>query len=371
MTFFSIVVRGLTRRPVRTGLTLVGISIGIAAVVALVGISRGFEKSWETGLKARGTDIVVSKMGSSLAPKPFSDAVADWIVKLPHVAAISSQFVELLSIESSQMMLLSGRQWEGYAWKNLKLISGRMPLNAKEQAVVLGQTAAEVLKKKLGDPLQIEAAELTVVGIVDGGAVVENGSAILALPLLQEIMGEESRINVIDVRVTPGTSEAEMKQLCTEIVRVAPDVTAMAAGEHLSNSQSFRMVKAMSWGTSLLAVLVGVLGVMNTMLMTIFERKQEISVLLALGWKPSRIVRMVLWESALLGLLGGIAGVLVGVAGIKLLQETEAMRGLLEPDLGIGLLLTSIVIAVVVGVMSGLYPAWRSSRITPALALQG
>ena len=235
----------------------------------------------------------------------------------------------------------------------------------------LGQTAAEVLKKKLGDPLQIEAAELTVVGIVDGGAVVENGSAILALPLLQEIMGEQGRINVIDVRVTPGTSEAEMKQLCAEIVRSAPDVTAMAAGEHLSNSQSFRMVKAMSWGTSLLAVLVGVLGVMNTMLMTVFERKQEISVLLALGWKPSRIVRMVLWESALLGFLGGIAGVLIGVAGIKLLQETEAMRGLLEPDLGIGLLLTSIVIAVVVGVMSGLYPAWRSSRITPALALQG
>ena len=149
MTFFSIVVRGLTRRPVRTGLTLVGISIGIAAVVALVGISRGFEKSWETGLKARGTDIVVSKMGSSLAPKPFSDEVAASIVKLPHVAAISSQFVELLSIESSQMMMLSGRQWDGYAWKNLKLISGRMPLDDKEQAVVLGQTAAEVLKKKI------------------------------------------------------------------------------------------------------------------------------------------------------------------------------------------------------------------------------
>ena len=75
MTFFTVVVRGLMRRRVRTGLTLVGISIGIAAVVALVGISRGFEKSWEIGLSARGTDVVVSNMRTSLTPKPFSASV--------------------------------------------------------------------------------------------------------------------------------------------------------------------------------------------------------------------------------------------------------------------------------------------------------
>jgi putative ABC transport system permease protein len=131
------------------------------------------------------------------------------------------------------------------------------------------------------------------------------------------------------------------------------------------------MISAMSWGTSLLAVLVGVLGVMNTMLMTVFERKQEISVLLAIGWKRSRIVRMILWESAMLGLFGGIVGVLMGVIGVKLLQETPAIRGLLEPDLSVNLMILSVVIAVVVGVVSGLYPAWRSSRLSPSLALHG
>jgi hypothetical protein len=87
MTFFTIVVRGLLRRPVRTGLTLVGISIGIAAVVALVGISRGFEASWATGMKVRGTDIVVSNMGNALAPKPFSSEVRDRIALLARSAA--------------------------------------------------------------------------------------------------------------------------------------------------------------------------------------------------------------------------------------------------------------------------------------------
>ena len=71
MTMFTIVTRGLLRRPMRTSLTLLGISIGIAAVVALVGIASGFQRSWEVGLKVRGTDIVVSNMNTSLTPKPF------------------------------------------------------------------------------------------------------------------------------------------------------------------------------------------------------------------------------------------------------------------------------------------------------------
>jgi putative ABC transport system permease protein len=371
MTFLTVVVRGLMRRPVRTGLTLVGISIGIAAVVALVGMSRGFEKSWVTGLKARGTDVVVSNLGSALTPKPFSASVRDRIVHLPHVAATCSILVELMSVEDSPMMMVSAREWEGFGWKNIKLLSGRLPRDGSEPAVVLGQTAADVLKKKVGDPIQIETTELTVVGIVDGGSVMENGSAILSLALFQEITGNQGKINVIDIRVTPGTSEEEMKSLCAQITSLIPEARAMVAGEHVRNSQGYRIIRAMSWGTSLLAVLVGVLGVMNTMLMTVFERTHEICVLLALGWKRGRIVRMVLWESALLGLLGGVAGVLIGAIGVRVLETAPAVRGLLESDLSVSLLLISVAIAVAVGVLSGIYPAWRSSRLTPSLALQG
>jgi putative ABC transport system permease protein len=121
----------------------------------------------------------------------------------------------------------------------------------------------------------------------------------------------------------------------------------------------------------LLAVLVGVLGVMHTMLMTVFERTQEICILLALGWKRSRIVRMVLYESALLGFLGGIVGALLGAVTVKVLHATPALRGLLEPDLSLGLLSMAVGIAVLVGVVSGLYPAWRSSRLTPGPILRG
>ena len=371
MTFFTIVIRGLLRRPVRTGLTLVGISIGIAAVVALVGISRGFEQSWAAGMKARGTDIVVSNMGSALAPKPFATTVRDHIASVPGVAATCSIFVDMTSIEDSPMMILSAREWGGFSWQNIKLLTGRMPHDATEPAVVLGQTAAEVLKKKVGDSLQLESEELKVVGIVDGGALVENGSVILSLSLFQKITGNEGKINIVDIRATPGMSEDEVRRLCAQINARVPEARAMVAGEHVGNSQAYRFISAMSWGTSLLAVIVGVLGVMNTMLMTVFERKQEISILLAIGWRRRRVIRMVLWESALLGLLGGIGGVLIGAIGVKAMETLPAIHGLLEPDLSFGLMISSVSIAVIVGVVSGLYPAWRSSRLTPSLAMQG
>src|SRR5262249_42093273 len=126
-----------------------------------------------------------------------------------------------------------------------------------------------------------------------------------------------------------------------------------------------------SWGTSLLAVLVGVFGVMNTMLMTVFERKQEIAILLAIGWQRARIIRMVLLESAMLGLLGGIVGMGLGVLGVKLLETAPAIRGLLKPELSVQIMGLSLVIAIIAGVLSGIYPAWRSSRLSPSLAIQG
>jgi putative ABC transport system permease protein len=371
MTFFDVIARGLKRRPIRTGLTLLGIAVGIAAVVALIGLSRGLVTSWTAGMKSRGTDIVVHNMRGSLTPKPFPAATRDRIARLPGVAATCMILVDLMSVENAELMIVSGREWGCFAWENLKLVSGRMPKDQMERAVLLGTTAADVLKKKVGDTVQIETEELTVVGIVEGGAFVENGSIILSLPLLQQITGNQDKISAIDVRVAAGTNDAGTRRLCEEMSRLIPEAHAEPAGEHLAHTEGYRVISAMSWGTSLLAILVGVLGVTNTMLMSVFERKQEIAILLALGWKRSRIVRMILWESAMLGLLGGIIGVGLGVIGVRLMQAAPAIRGLLQPDLSFNLIVMAVTIAVCVGVLSGFYPAWRSSRLTPSLALHG
>jgi len=218
--------------------------------------------------------------------------------------------------------------------------------------------------------VQIEIEELPVVGIVDGRAVVENGAIMLSLEVLQEVTGNPGKINFIDVRVTPNSSKEDVSRLCEQIKEIFPNGRAMVASEVVSTSQGFRIARAMSWSTSLLAIIVGILGVMNTMLMTVFERTHEIGILLAVGWKPRRVVYMVLCESALLGLLGGMVGVALGALGIWALEHTTGIRGMLEPDLSPKLLLISVAIAVVVGVISGVYPGWRGSRLSPSLALQ-
>ena len=371
MTFFTIVVRSLTRRPVRTGLTLVGISIGIAAVVGLVGLASGYEKSMQKQLDAIGIDVVVSNMSGGFLPKVFDASLQTRIARLPKVAQTSNVLMQMQSVEDAPMMMVSGREWGGFTWDKVTLIEGRMPRDGAEHVVLLGRMAAEVLKKKVGDKVQIEAEELPVVGIIDGRAVVENGAIMLSLQVLQEVTGNEGKANFVDVRVAPKTTKAEVNQLCEEIKKIFPEGRAMVANEVVGSSQGFRIARAMSWSTSFLAITVGVLGVMNTMLMTVFERTHEIGILLAVGWKRRRIVYMILSESALLGLLGGLVGVGLGALGIKILENTTGVRGMLEPDLSPQLLLTSVAIAIVVGVVSGLYPGWRSSRLSPSIALHG
>ncbi len=371
MTFLTVVVRGLLRRPVRTSLTLLGISIGIGAVVALVGLASGYEKSITKQLDTIGIDIVVSNMSGGIMPKVFDESLQDKIAALPNVAEITSVLMQMQSIEDAPMMMVSGREWGGFTWDKLRLVEGRMPKDAEEQVVVLGTMAAEILEKKVGDTVTIEVDDLPVVGIVDGGSVVENGAILLPLKVMQLVTANEGKVNFVDIRVPPGTTQEQVNELCAQVKEIFPEGRAMPAQEVVGTSQGFRVARAMSWSTSMLAIFVGVLGVMNTMLMTVFERTHEIGILLAVGWKKRRIMLMVLCESALLGFFGGLVGVTLGAAGIKIMEQTTHVRGMLQPDLSAELLLSAVAIAVVVGVISGLYPGWRSSRLSPSIALHG
>jgi putative ABC transport system permease protein len=251
---------------------------------------------------------VINNRTGGLTPKPFDASIRDQIAKLPKIVGTCNILVEITSVEDSDLMILSGREWGSFCWDNLELVSGRMPRDGAEEVVVLGQTAADVLKKKVGDPIQLETKQLKVVGIVKGGAIVEDGAVILSLPILQTIMATPNQINAIDVRVAPGTSQQQIRELAELVQRQFPEVHAVTISEHLSHSEGFQLIQAMSWGTSILAIVVGVLGVMNTMLMSVFERTHEISVLLALGWTRGRIIRMILYEAAMLGFLGGVVG---------------------------------------------------------------
>src|SRR5882724_1455721 len=124
MTFLNVVTRGLWRRPIRTGLTLLGIAVGIAAVVTLIGMSRGFITSWTAGMKSRGTAIVLPNMRGSLTPPPFPPPTRDRIGHRPGVAGSCNILVDLVSVESAELRIVAGREWGGCGWDDVKLVSG-------------------------------------------------------------------------------------------------------------------------------------------------------------------------------------------------------------------------------------------------------
>jgi putative ABC transport system permease protein len=278
--------------------------------------------------------------------------------------------VQILGVEESPSTIVSGWEPGTAAWKHLKIISGQWPpADAKNQAFV-GVIAAETLGKKPGDTIQIETEEFTVCAIVSSSAFAENGAVMLMLPDMQRLTSSENMVNFFDVWVQPNTPPQEVEKLQKLIKEKFDGLTAFSPGDVASSNAGIEIAKAMSIGTSLLALIVGAVGVMNTILMSVFERIQEIGVLLAIGWRRVRILKLILMESIVLSFAGGIVGCALGVVAVWILQATPWIHGKIESDFSASLLGLAMLVALAVGTFGGLYPAWIGSRMSPANALR-
>ena len=354
----------------RSLLTVIGIAIGVGAVVALASIAWGFQKSWEQAYTLRGTDLIITKISSrNPLPEPFSDQILADVLAMSHVQEAAGLLSDMVSIEDSPTVMVFGWQTKSFVWDHLKLTAGRWPAGDDDKAVVLGTVAAEVLKKTIGSTVQIESTEFTVCGIFESSALVENAAVILPLRQLQEATERQGRINFLNLKLKPGTKPEEIDYLRATIKERFPSYKAFAAGEVAQNNTAIQMAKAMSWGTSIIALVVGAVGVTNTVLMSVFERTHEIGILLAIGWRRVRILRMILFESMLLSLVGGIVGIGFGFVTVTILQNTPVMRGKIEGYISGELLGVAILIALALGILGGLYPAYRGSRLHPREAL--
>ncbi|MCI0475918.1 MAG: FtsX-like permease family protein, partial [Anaerolineales bacterium] len=138
----------------------------------------------------------------------------------------------------------------------------------------------------------------------------------------------------------------------------------------MDDQQETQMLRAMGWFISLLAVLGGGLGMMNTMLMSVFERTREIGVLRALGWRRGRILQMILGEALLLCVVGGAFGIGLGAWLTHALNQVPALAGMLDAAITPALIAQAIVVTLLLGAASGLYPAWRAAQLQPVEAMR-
>ena len=371
MTFLQLTLKNLLRRRSRSLLTLVGIAVGIGAVVSLSSIASGFEQSWANVYRARGTDLVVTKsISRSTMPGPFPLALKAELEKMPNVREVGGLLSDIFSVEDAPTVLVIGWEPGTSLWKHVKLQSGAWPDAASTDTVAIGTLNAEMLGKKIGDTIEIETRTFKVIGIFHSSALAESGAIVMPLPAMQVLTDKAGMVNFFDVWLHPRTTPEQTEQLREAIKAKFSGLTAFNPGAVSDTNLAMQIARAMTWAVSSIALVVGAIGVMNTILMSVVERLHEIGILLAIGWRRWRIMQMILAESLLLGLVGGIIGCGLGAATARLLEKSPWVQGKLEAVVELPLLGVALLIALALGGLGGLYPAWIGARMSPARALR-
>ena len=197
----------------------------------------------------------------------------------------------------------------------------------------------------------------------------DNG-ILMPLSTLQNLTSNNGKVSDVLVKVT---DNANVTSVSNSITSTYPNelstTTAASSADRINQGLGF--IDTASWAISLLAIFIGAVGVINTMVMTVYERTREIGVLKAVGWKDSRILGMILGESIVLTLLAFVIGSIIAVVGVEvLLTLVPSVGNVITPSLSIDIFLRAFAVAVIVGVIGGLYPAYRASRLSPTEALR-
>jgi putative ABC transport system permease protein len=354
--------KNLWRRRLRTLLTLCGIGMAIGAFVGLVGFSSAFENEWLRIYSSSGTDIAVIQqtfLNTSL------NESAGATLKTPVI-------FNMMDLTTDVNALAYGWKADSYEFDSLQIRSGRHFRDGHPE-VMLGDLLADDLKKKVGDTLEIQSSPFTVCAIYHGGSGLQADAVIMPLDQLQELSSLQGKVSTFDVRLRSApageSQEHYLKRAQAQIEAALPGLRAVPAAERAHNNQFVQLAHASAWGTSSIALLIGILGIANTMAMSVYERTREIGILRALGWKRGRVLILIQLEAAILGLGGGFLGVAFGWCALQLLAALPQTASIVSTSLPLLLLAEALGIAVLAGLIAGALPAWRAAQLSPVAAL--
>ena len=367
MSFTALVLRNLFRQRVRTLLTVLGISIGITTVVALGAVTSGLKTTMGELVQGGGADFMVAQAGASdLTFSVVSERDVAAIAARPDVARATGMLLEVADVGANPYFLIFGYDSVGLASERLRLLSGRL-VRAPDE-VLLGVDSAESLAVRTGGRVTLERRAFHVVGVYRTGDKLRDSGAIAQLATVQRLATRSEVVTAAFVTVERGHDSSAV---ASAIEREFPHLAAIETiDDYAEVDQGVQILDALTLAISLLAVGIGAIGVMNTMIMSVFERTRELGVLRAIGWRGSRILRLIVAESLFLCVLASGVGVALGVAASRAVLLVPAVSAFLEPRYPPSIFLRALGLGVAVALVGAIYPAVRAIRLSPMEALR-
>jgi putative ABC transport system permease protein len=362
----ALITANVQRRWARTLLTAIGISIGVAAVVALLALSNGLNQTAgqlihlgraDLGLfQAEASDPTTSVLPLSLLPRLRAQ---------PEVAEASPIELLVSAVRGAPGAVVLGVDPRGFVARRLVLIAGG-PIGAGAGDV--GDALAHQLHLKPGDTITISHHRVRVAGVYHSGITEQDTGVTITLANAQSIAGRTpDEATTVAVRLAPQVSitkaKAELRRAFPNLLAISDPSDAVRAGVNsvlISNAVLLIVV---------LALIIGALAVANTMLAAVLERRRELALLATIGWSRRQLGGLVLGEAVAVSLLGTAIGLLLGLAAAAGLPGALGLGPFITPASTPWTLGRAALVGVTIGVLGAIYPIWRVTRMRAAAAL--
>lgn len=398
--FFNLALENITHRKIRSWLTILGIVIGIAAVVALVSLGQGLQYTVDQQFVKIGSDkITIQSKGAtgfagSTEQNKLTQKDLDVIRRSDGVFMAAERYVSMGKVEfNGKTKYLSV---QGIALDDTRLLMdetglfdpevGRTIKQGDNNKIIIGPELAKEAtfgkQIQVNDKLTINKEKFEVVGIIKTGGNPGISSGIfMPLDITRDLFDDHETISIIMVKTDAG---ADIDKVIANIEKDLRRSRNVDEGKEDFTVQStkkfvesffviFNVITVLLVGLASISLLVGAIGIANTMYTAVLERNREIGIMKSIGAKNSDILKIFLIESALIGLIGGIIGVLIGVGMAKTAEI--AIAGFLGPGffqvfLPWWLLVGAALFALIIGTISGILPARQASKMNPVDALR-
>ncbi|HKJ28338.1 MAG TPA: ABC transporter permease [Anaerolineales bacterium] len=393
----------LTSNKLRSGLTILGIVIGVAAVIAMLAVGRGAEAEITGSIEGIGTNLIFVFRGGDedvRNPKPLtlgdSEAIADPFAapSVNAVAPLLQGSAEVNSGGESTVTTLSGVTPEYSVVRNWGVTEGSFidegHLLGRSSVALLGIEVAEELFGRTsgitGETIRIEGQPFRVIGVLEerGGGSFGSEDDVVIIPMTtaQARLLRRSTQDRLDIIMVSATDSDNVDQAGLEIAQILrtrhrteigkDDFTIMNQKDFLETAATItNVITIFLGGVAGISLLVGGIGIMNIMLVSVIERTREIGLRKAMGATKRDILVQFLVESSLLSLFGGIIGILLGWGiAVAVQQIAAASNTPLNPVIGMDSILLATIFSTAVGLFFGLYPANRAASLEPVEALR-